>query len=212
MQNPASDKIWTGSLILLLGVVVTAFSMMASGSSGFVVVAWGAMLFGFVRILSGLFQLGASSRAGAADDLIPDVTEEVRTLVAVTSAMVLDPEAPTPAELAAIQSCLRNAGRAFGYIVRSFSNDVLQMVAKAMKTEPDGAAGYLRKKSKYLNENAKEFIAKSALSVLLAHREPGEATALFLQIVKAMGFGDEQASALLVRLTNVRPNSAATAG
>jgi hypothetical protein len=212
MQNPGSDKIWSGFLILLVGVAVTAFSMMASRSSGFVVVAWGAMLFGAVRILSGLFQLSAAGSAGAADDLILDVTEEVRTLVAATSAMVLDPEAPTRAELGAIQSCLRNAGGAFGYVVRPFSNDVLQMVAKAMKTEADGAAGYLRKKSKYLNENAKEFIAKSALSVLLVHREADEAEALLLQIAKAMGLGDDQVRALLTRLTNARPKAVADVG
>lgn len=58
MQQSASNKIWTGFLILLAGLAVTAFSMMVSRGSGFVVVAWGAMLFGGIRILSGLFQAG----------------------------------------------------------------------------------------------------------------------------------------------------------
>ncbi|MBP0111773.1 hypothetical protein [Bradyrhizobium vignae] len=61
MQNSASNKIWTGALILLAGIIVTVFSMMASRSSGFVVIAWGAMLFGGIRILSGLFQAGSGS-------------------------------------------------------------------------------------------------------------------------------------------------------
>jgi hypothetical protein len=61
MQQSASNKIWTGTLILLAGIIVTVFSMMASGGSGVVVVAWGAMLFGGVRILSGLFQIGSGA-------------------------------------------------------------------------------------------------------------------------------------------------------
>lgn len=58
MQQSASNKIWTGFLILLAGLAVTVFSMMVSRGSGLVVVAWGAMLFGGIRILSGLFQAG----------------------------------------------------------------------------------------------------------------------------------------------------------
>lgn len=165
MNGSASSKIATGGLVLLIGVIVTVVSMAASARGGVVVVAWGAMLFGAVRLVSGLLHLGSRS---AADDVISDVTEEVRTLVAIMSAMIMDPQTPTSEELAAIRAALKDGSTAFGYVVRPFDSAVIREAALAMNTEPEGIAGYVRKKRKYLNDNAKKFIAKSALAVLLA--------------------------------------------
>lgn len=137
MNEPASTKIATGGLVLLIGLGVTIASMAASARGGVVIVAWGAMLFGAVRLVSGLLHLGPRS---AADDIITDVTEEVRVLVAIMSAMILDPQMPTSEELAVIRAALNDASAAFGYVVRPFDNAVIREAALAMQTEPEGIA------------------------------------------------------------------------
>lgn len=208
MNEPASSKIATGGLVLLIGLGVTAASMAASARGGVVIVAWGAMLFGAVRLVSGLLHLGPSS---AADDIINDVTEEVRVLVAIMSAMILDPQMPTSEELAVIRAALNDASAAFGYVVRPFDNAVIREAALAMQTEPEGIAGYVRKKRKYLNDNAKKFIAKSALAVLLARREPPDAEAPFMAVADAMAVGEDEARSLLVSSKNARDETAAAA-
>ncbi|MDE5445531.1 hypothetical protein GWG65_29720 [Bradyrhizobium sp. CSA207] len=178
---------------IFVGVAVTAFSVMASAHGGVIIVAWGAILFGVVQLL---FSRRDSGVSAGVDDLINDVSEGVRTLIAVNAGVIRDPSAPTANETQAFQLALQDAAKSLGILIHPIPESRIGEIALAMTHVPMGVAGYLKKKSKYLTPELKALIARSAFDVASVDRPEHEVASVLRPITEALNVDDSELNAL----------------
>lgn len=162
-------------LWIIIGLAVTVFSIVASANGGVIVVAWGAILYGIVQLI---FSRRDSAGAAGVDDLITDVSEGVRALIAVSAAVIRDPDAPTFREIETFQSALQKAARAMGILIYPVPAQQIGEISRAMKHEPMEIVAYLKTKETFLTPELKAIIVRSAFDVATAERSSSEAARL----------------------------------
>ena len=168
-------------LWILGGLAVTVLSIMASANGGVIIVAWGAILYGIVQLM---FSRRDSAGPAGADDLITDVSEGVRALIAVSAGVIRDPEAPTFRELETFQSALQKAARTMGILIYPIPAQRIGEISRAMMHEPAGLVAYLKGKEKFLTPEFKAAIVRAAFDVAAAERSGNEAARLMQPIAE----------------------------
>lgn len=178
---------------IVIGLAVTIFSFIASPNGGVIVIAWGAILFGVVQLWRSHRNASVSTEI---DDLITDVSEGVRTIIAVNAGVIRNPDAPTANEIRAFQVALQDAAKTLGILIHPIPESRIAEIASAMNQVPLGAAGYLKKKSKYLDPELRRLIARSALYVASVDRPENEVASVLRPITEALNAGDLKSAAV----------------
>lgn len=70
-SGDAGGNIALGAIICVVGILVTVFSYSAASGGGTYVVAWGAIVFGAIRMFKGFAQAGSSPRAASVPGGLP---------------------------------------------------------------------------------------------------------------------------------------------
>lgn len=169
-----------GGLVAVGGLAVTVITAAGASGGGRYVVAWGAILFGVIQCVRGTMVYFEHTALPPADQVLNEVAEPARTLIAALAGAVRNPEAPSAAEIAAIHRELRQA------MEKTIRDSMLLDVARAMGQQPDGVAGYLKAKKDALDPQVKTIIMRGCCKVMMAEPTRTDAPERLVAIGQAL--------------------------
>ncbi len=186
MSTPGLTNMVVGGLVAVGGLAVTVITAAGASGGGRYVIAWGAILFGLIQCVRGGMTFSKYNEMAPADQILDQVAEPARTLIAALAGAVRNPEAPSAAEIAAINRELRQA------MQKTIQESMLLDAARAMGRQPDGAAGYLKIKNASLDPQVRMIIMRSCCKVMIAEPTRDDAQEKLVAIGQALDMTEPQ--------------------
>jgi hypothetical protein len=201
MDTPGVRAMVVGLCVCIAGIVITAVTYSAASNGGHYIVAWGAVLFGGLQFLRGVFEFLKHSAQSPADKALANTTAAYRGLVGAMASVVRKPGEPTPGECAAIAAVVQKVANA------TIATDTIRRVSAALPSQ--NISSFLASKSGEITAAVKEVIIQGCFFVMGADGHRPEVMPTLLKIGNALGMDEAKVNRIIQAI--LRPAQAAEA-